>query len=390
VTATTPFDVEALLEELVRLDSRNPDLSPDSPGEGPIAARLAEVLTGLGLEVAVLPAVDGRPNVIGVLQGTVGHATVVFEAHLDTVPAEPETMRVHTEGRLLFGRGTCDTKGSLASMVGAAERMSKIEGPRPTIVIAGVADEEYIMRGARELLGHLPKVDAVVIGEPTSMLPVRAHNGFIRVRAVVTGIAAHSSKAHLGVNAIAGAAIAIARLEQRLGSILSANPDPVSGPAYLTPTMIEGGIAPNVVPDRCEIWYDRRLSPDETADDALADIETVLQELRDVDGLQIHLDQPIVALHGFNASPESPLVVSAERAVKTVLGQDVEAGGVTYSTDACYLAGLGNLPCVILGPGSIDQAHAIVEWVDLDEVVKTVDVYVELAMEFDRMVTVAP
>lgn len=385
MSKASPFDVEALLEDFLRIDSRNPDLSPDSPGEGPIATRLAEVLVELGLEVKIRPAVNGRPNVIGILAGTPGHATVVLEAHLDTVPAGPETMRVRTEGRLLYGRGACDTKGSLAAMVGAAERMSMEDKPRPTLVVAGVADEEYIMRGARELLGHLPNVNAVVIGEPTSMLPVRAHNGFIRVRAIVTGVLSHSSKAHLGVNAIAGAATAIDRLERRLGQALAANPDPVTGPAYLTPTMIEGGIAPNVVPDRCEIWYDRRLSPHETADAALSDIEKVLEELRSEDGVQIQLEKPIVALHGFIASPDSSIVISAERAVKTVLGRELQASGVTYSTDACYLAGLGALPCVLMGPGSIDQAHAVVEWVDLDEVATSVDIYVQLALEFDRM-----
>lgn len=379
------FDVGSLLEDLVRIDSRNPDLCPKSPGEGPIAKHVARVLSRLGLAVSVVSAVGRRPNVIGVLPGTPGHATVVLEAHLDTVPADPETLRVYRRGRFLYGRGACDTKGSLAAMIGAVERVSHIHGTRPTIVLAGVADEEFVMRGAHALLQQLPHVDAVVVGEPTSLLPVRAHNGFIRVKAIVSGVAAHSSKAHLGVNAVTGAATVITMLESTLGTILRLNPDPLTGPAYLTATMIEGGIAPNVVPDRCEILFDRRLSPHETVEGALADLEGILEGLRQSQEIDVILDDPIVALAGFQAVADSPIIVAAQNAAARITGLDVPAGGVTYSTDACYLAGVGKMSCVVLGPGSIDQAHARVEWVDLDEVDLAVNIYVDLALEFDRL-----
>ncbi|MEO6827168.1 MAG: M20/M25/M40 family metallo-hydrolase [Microbacteriaceae bacterium] len=183
----------------------------------------------------------------------------------------------------------------------------------------------------------------------------------------------------------AAAATVIATLEATLGAALRERPDPVSGPAYLTPTMIDGGLAPNIVPDRCEILFDRRLSPKETPETALADLARVLRELHASHGIDAELEKPIVALAGLDTAPESPVVVAAEHAVTAVLGRDIRAGGVTYSTDACYLAGTGGLPCVVLGPGSIDQAHAAVEWVELDEVVASADIYLQLALEFDRL-----
>jgi acetylornithine deacetylase len=369
------IEPEALLERLVSIDSRNPELSPDSPGEGPVAEATAEVLEQIGMTATLHEVVPGRPNVIGVLAGDDALPSIVLEAHLDTVPG---IVPVRREGRRLYGRGTCDTKGSLVSMIGAVERLAAGSGPRPTVLVVGVADEEYVMKGAARLLDQLPEVGGVVVGEPTSLVPVRAHNGFIRVQARVEGVTAHSSKAHLGVNAILGAARAVAALEDELGGSLRERRHPLAGPALLTATMIEGGVAPNVVPDRCEVWLDRRLAPGERPEDALADIDRVLEGVRR-GGDRVHLAEPIVALPGLETPADHPFVKAAEEAT----GRASE--GVTYSTDACYLNGHGGLACVVLGPGSIDQAHTADEWIDLDEVVRCIDLYADLVRAAGRV-----
>jgi acetylornithine deacetylase len=376
---TAVHETEAVLRRLMQFDSRNPDLAPDSPGERPLAEEVAALLRERGLETALHDAVGSRPNVVATLPGTPGEPTVLLEAHLDTVPTPAGGIPVRQEGRRLYGRGACDTKASLAAMIVAAGRLSEHTGPRPTVLVAGVADEEYVMRGAAVLAEQLPPVDAVVIGEPTSLAPVRAHNGFIRVRVQVGGRAAHSSKAHLGVNAIVQAAKVVTVLDSRLGERLRRKPHALTGPALLSPTMVSGGIAPNVVPDRCEVMFDRRLAPDESVAVALAEIEEVLGVLRD-EGVSAHLDEPIVALPGMETLGETPVVRAAEEAVALVLGQHVGAQGVTYSTDACFLSGHAGLPCVVLGPGSIDQAHTDDEWVDLDEVATAADIYVAFVL----------
>jgi acetylornithine deacetylase/succinyl-diaminopimelate desuccinylase-like protein len=372
-------ETDELLRHLMAFDSRNPDLAPESPGERPLAEEVAVLLRERGLRTELHDAVGNRPNVVGVLPGTPGQPTVLFEAHLDTVPTPTGGIPVREEGRRLFGRGTCDTKGSLAAMIAAAGRLAELSGPRPTLVVAGVADEEYVMRGAAALPSQIPPVDGVVIGEPTSLAPVRAHNGFIRVRVQVGGRTAHSSKAHLGVNAIVHAARVVTALDDRLGERLRGRPHALTGPALLSPTMVSGGVAPNIVPDRCEVMFDRRLAPDESAAVALAEIDEVLDRLR-ADGVVVRLDEPIVALPGMETGQELPIVRAAEQAVADTLGRPVPAHGVTYSTDACFLSGTAGLPCVVLGPGSIDQAHTDDEWVDLDEVATAVDVYVALAL----------
>lgn len=374
---SSSLDVEALLERLVRIDSRNPELSADSPGERPLAEAVAEVLGGIGADVTLHEVIDGRPNVIGTLPGDDHLPTIVLEAHLDTVPTPPGGIEVRREGNRLYGRGSADTKGSLASMIAAAERLQQRSGPRPTVMIVGAADEEYVMKGARALLDDLPPIDGIVIGEPTSIVPIRAHNGFIRVRMQVRGVTAHSSKAFLGLNAIVAASRCVIALEDRLGAHLHDRHHPLTGPALLTSTMIEGGVAPNVVPDLCSVWLDRRLAPGERPEAALAEVEAILGELRR-QGHQVELDEPLIALPGLETPADHPFVNATETAVGRVQGAAVVADGVTYSTDACYLNGFGDLPCVVLGPGSIDQAHTADEWIELDQVHQCVDVYDEL------------
>ena len=377
MTSRSEFDAEAVLEHLVRIDSRNPELAPDSPGEGPVAEATAQMLADLGLEVSLHEVRPGRPNVIGILRGDDALPTIALEAHLDTVPTPEGGIQVRREGRKLYGRGSCDTKGSLASMMGAVHRMAQSGGPRPTVLVVGAVDEEYVMKGAAALLDQLPPVDGVVIGEPTSLVPVRAHNGFIRLRAHVHGRPAHSSKAHLGVNAIMAAARLLLELDEAVGIPLRDRNHPLTGPALLTATMIDGGVAPNVVPDHCGIWLDRRLAPGERPESALAEIETVLQRLR-TKGHDVALDEPLIALPGLETPATDPFVTAIEEAVEASLHRSQPAEGVTYSTDACYLNGHGGLPCVVLGPGSIDQAHTADEWIDLDEVLAAVDVYTTL------------
>jgi acetylornithine deacetylase len=267
-------------------------------------------------------------------------------------------------------------------MLAAVERLSRASEPRPTVVVAGVVDEEFVMRGAEMLLDQVGPVIGTVVGEPTSLVPVRAHNGFIRVRLQVHGQSAHSSRAHLGKNAVLGAARVLTALESVIGQRLAHRHHHLAGPALLTPTMVQGGIAPNVVPDHCELWFDRRLAPGEQPAAALAEVDEVLDRLRSA-GTDVRRDQPIVSLPGVETAAHHPLVTATERAVAEVTGRHHPAAGVTYSTDACFLARSG-APFIVLGPGSIDQAHTDDEWIDLDELVQAVDVYAEVVRQVGR------
>jgi succinyl-diaminopimelate desuccinylase len=374
------MDARALLLDLVGEDSVNHRLGGD--GESQVGTLVSEVLTGLGATVQ-RQEVPGQPapNIIGTLPGPADGPTLLLTSHLDTVPWAAGRRRLERSGDRLFGRGTCDTKGSLAAMLVALERLVDAGEPAGTVVFAGVVDEESTMCGSGALPAALGHVDGAIIGEPSSLRPVRLSNGFARIPIVAHGVAAHSSKAHLGRNAISTAARIVVELEDRLGPRLLERGHPLIGPALLTVSVINGGSAPNVVPDRCEIVIDRRIAPGEDPTDAVAEIDEVLAHLTAA-GHEVERQQPFALFAGVETPADHPIVRAAERAASAMRGGLVTAAGVPYSTDACQLDGPGGIPCVVLGPGSVDQAHTEDEWVDLGEVDRCVDLYVDAVQEF--------
>ena len=378
--AVPGIDPVALLEELLRIDSVNPAMG--GPGEREVAELLASVLAGIGCRVTLPDGdrADGRPNLIATLPGRPTRPVLLLEAHLDTVARPRQGSSVGRQGGRMHGRGACDTKGSAAAMVAAMARIAAT-AEHPSVVFAGTVDEEVAMAGSRALVHQLPPVDGAIVGEPTSLLPVRVHNGLMRFRVVAHGRAAHTSRAHLGVNAIAAAARAVLAIEDELVPELRARAHPLVGPALATAAVIHGGVAPNLVPEWCEVLVDRRLAPGEDPADALGEVDALLGRLR-ANGDQLTREEPSVLLRPVETPEDHELVRVAESVVASELDVPVRAGGAPFGTDASNLSGVGGIPCVVLGPGSIDQAHTADEWVSTDEVVRASRIYEQLVIRF--------
>jgi acetylornithine deacetylase len=372
-----------LLEELIAIDSVNPAMG--GPGERAVAERLATVLEGIGcrVELPVGAGSEARPNLVATLPGRAGRPVLLLEAHLDTVAQPRQPIAIRRRNGRLHGRGACDTKGSAAAMVAAMAAIAD-RPDRPTVVFAGAADEEVAMAGSLALLDQLPPVDGAIVGEPTSLRPVRAHNGLMRFRVVARGRAAHTSRAHLGVNAVAAAARAVLAIEDELVPVLAARSHPLAGPALATAAVIRGGVAPNLVPEWCELEVDRRLAPGEDPDAALREVDALLARLRAA-GDDLVREAPSILLAAVETPAEDPLVRLAEAVAGAALGEPTRAGGVPYGTDASHLTAVGGIPCVVLGPGSIDQAHTDDEWVAADEVVAASRIYEEVAMRYSAV-----
>lgn len=372
------LDPVALLEQLISVNSVNPSLG--GPGESELALLVAGLLRDAGSHVDLHEVEPGRPNVLATLAGGDLRPSLLFEVHLDTVPWPREPMVMGRSGARINGRGACDAKGSLAAMLAAFFRVGQRD-VRPPVAFAAVVDEEVYMAGSLALLPHLPPLAGAIVGEPTSLLPVRAHNGLVRFRVVARGRAAHTSRAYLGRNAVAAGARVVLAIEDELRPRCAARAHPLTGPALVTASVIRGGTAVNLVPDWCEVEVDRRLAPGEEPATALEEIDELLDGLRR-SGDDLLRESPVAVQRALETPADHPLVRAAERAATADSRSAVSAIGVPFGTDASNLSGVGRIPCVVLGPGSIDQAHSADEWVEAEDIRSAVGLYERLVDEF--------
>ncbi len=234
----------------------------------------------------------GRTNVLGWIRGG-KNVIIVCESHLDTVPELNELCTFDIRGGKICGRGACDTKASGAAMITAMQTLAQ-NVPfdyRPTMVFAGVIDEEAMMTGAIALLPILASADMVIVGESTELLPLRAHSGILRFNVTVIGETAHSAIANAGINAIGYASQIIFNFEQYRTLLLKHAFHQLTGQGTFTLTHITGGVATN---------------------------DEVCARFR---------------------------------------GEAVVASVAMFCTDASVFSGESDIPCIILGRGSIAQAH---------------------------------
>ena len=194
-----------LLDALVRIDSANPSLSDGAPGEAEVATYVADWARAAGLGVEVVERTPGRPSVLVHGGRAVGGRRLLLCGHLDTVGLAgmdaPLTPRVVDDR--LYARGAYDMKAGLAAALVAC-RDAAAAGIAGEVVVAAVADEEHASIGVQEVLAHLAGTtfDAAVVTEPTELAVGTGHRGFVWTEVTVTGVAAHGSRPHLGVDAI--------------------------------------------------------------------------------------------------------------------------------------------------------------------------------------------
>ncbi|MEN3941013.1 M20 family metallopeptidase [Prosthecobacter sp. SYSU 5D2] len=361
------------LADLVRINSVNSSYD-GGPGERAIATYVREFFEQRGIEVWEQEVFPGRPNVIARLPGFNPQRRVVLEAHTDTVSVQGMTIPpfdpVIRDGRM-YGRGTCDTKAGLATMMHALASLKEAGLTPPCeVLLAAVVDEEYSYRGVVRLCEDL-RADAAIVAEPTELRAVIATKGVLRCRLTVQGRSAHSSKPHLGINAITQMARVIAAIEENSQGLKSRQ-HPLTGHGTCNIGVITGGVQVNFVPDRCSIELDRRLLPGERAEDAVAAYRHLLTTLPDI---QATLDEPLLLVdEGLDTPPDDAVMQTAAQ-VLTAMGLDPAPGGVPFGCDASKLSRAG-IPSIVFGPGSIDRAHTADEYVELDQV--------EQAAEFQK------
>lgn len=375
-------EVLSTLQDVVAIESVNPALPGGGDGEGHMVEYIANFFDNIQVPYEFSEVLPGRNNIIATVEGKDPNKTLLFECHMDTASVEVMTIppfEPHIRDGLMYGRGSADTKAGGVAMMHAMKRLVESgEKPPWTITYAGSVDEEYLMRGARHLAQQID-VEAAVIAEPTDLEVIRGHKGVARFYITVSGRAAHSSKPYLGVNAISKMARLITRLEEVIGEEFSTQSDPLLGTPTFNVGVIAGGMQVNFVPDHCQIDVDVRIIPGQTPDGVVTrfadEVAKANSEDEDLDAV---LEEPSITLAALGTEEESQIVQNAVAACHQVLGNSTITG-VPFATDGSPFSERG-VPTIILGPGSIDQAHGAVEWIECKQVIQAVDVYQKIMM----------
>ncbi len=327
---------------------------------------LAERLKPWGACVTVQEVAPGRPNLIATFVGRDASRCLMLEAHSDTVGGDaPFRSSVH--GGRLYGRGACDAKGPMTAMLlGLRDVLERDGGPPVTVHFVSTCNEELGATGAHALVASGFRAEMGVVAEPTELKIIHAHKGALRAKIVVEGVAAHSAEPSRGVNAIYRMRTVLESLETRVVPALARTRHPLLGSPTLSVGMIRGGTQVNVVPAQCEIEVDRRLLPGESPDAVMAEMLAGLDVRWEISGLYPALEESL------DGRAARAVAAACER----VLGAATFAVA-PYATNAGVFHA-GGIPCVVFGPGSIVQAHARQEYIELVQVERAAQVYAAL------------
>jgi acetylornithine deacetylase/succinyl-diaminopimelate desuccinylase-like protein len=378
-------EVIDLVAELIGIPSVNPKDAVDcerwniEPGEGKLAAYLQDRLLAAGLETQLEYLAPGRPNLVAYYKGKQPGPRLIFNAHTDTIGAYEMGNKAYLpeiKNERLYGRGAADMKGALGSFVAALEILAKYQVPiSGEVVLTAVIGEEGPPSGTEYLVHQGLKADGAVVGEASQCKLFLGQRGGQFVRLRTYGKTAHGSIPDAGVNAIA-----------HMSSILSSIPEmplfnhthPQFGMPSCTIGTIHGGVRTNVVPDYCEATLDVRIPPNILPTDVL----TAFEEQMDSLNVRGAVEAEEVGHPAYQTEMNTRIAQAAMQALAN-LNADPTLNLAPYWSDLAYLHKAG-IPSIVLGPGSILQAHSGEEYVRLDQLLLATKIYALIAIEFCR------
>lgn len=368
--------VQETLAELVAIDSVS------SRSNSKIVDYLSQRCDGIGLHVKRFSYADEsgaeKINLIA-LAGTEltqqsPKVELALVGHTDTVPYDPnwqEALKLTKRDGKLYGRGACDTKAFIAAALTAIASLD-LKSLNRSLALIFTADEEIGLLGAKRLAdARVLRARYSIVGEPTSLRPMRAGKGYCLAEIVVKGREAHSAYPDLGSSAIFQAARLINRIE-RIAEELKGAEHAAFDPPYTTLNvgLIRGGTAKNVIPGECHLTLEWRPIPGQGAEQVLDLVSSAITEQKALDpGFGCEVDAAR-ADRGFETSSNSTLV----RLLENISGN--EAGTVAFGTEAAQMAELG-AEAVVFGPGDIRVAHQTGEFVPDDQLEKCVEILIK-------------
>ncbi|EGR4361264.1 acetylornithine deacetylase [Vibrio cholerae] len=340
-------------------------------GNEQVIAKLADWLSALGFSIQIEQVAPNKQNLIAKLGS--GEGGLLLAGHSDTVPFDEGRWNYNPHAltqanNRFYGLGTADMKGFFAFIYEAVKNVDWSKQTKPLYVLA-TCDEETTMLGARHFTENAPfKPDYCIIGEPTSLVPIRAHKGHVANAIRVTGKSGHSSNPALGVNAIEIMYEVLFALMQLRDRLIKEYHHP--GFEIPTPTLnlghIHGGDSPNRICGCCELHYDVRPLPGISLDGLDNLMRDALREVQQKWPGRIELVPLHDPIPGYECAHDHPFI----HGISEICEQ--EAQTVNYCTEAPFLQQI--CPTLVLGPGSIDQAHQPDEFLAFEFIDPTVRV----------------
>lgn len=381
MTAQLPTLVEQL-KQLVALPSISSTSAQWDMSNRAVVELLATWLTDYGFssELVDVPGCPGKTNLIAT-RGS-GPGGLVLSGHTDTVPTDvnqwqQDPFMLHEQDQRLYGLGATDMKGFFPVVLAAIEQFANVDFQQPLIVLA-TADEESSMSGARHLasLGR-PKARYAVIGEPTSLKPVRLHKGIMMEAIRITGLAGHSSNPALGKSALEAMHLVIAELLLFRQELQRQHQHAGFEVQYPTLNLghIHGGDNPNRICGHCELHFDLRPIPGMHIEELRQLIAKQVEPIAAKTGVTFKMEPLIGGVDAFEEAPDSAIV----QAVEKLSGSD--AISVGFATEAPLLQKLG-METIVFGPGSIDRAHQPNEYIEMSQLQPGIDAIAKLIHQF--------
>jgi len=335
-------------------------------------------------KVEVLP---NRNNVIATYHRGDNFPTILLETHFDTVDVQgmeiDPFLLVEEKGKW-YGRGSNDAKGQITAMLLGLQMAWEEEGGELPLNIhfAAVVDEEHRHRGVDALVadGSL-KADLAIVGEPTELKVGAFHKGSIRFKVTTHGINAHSSTPWAGENAIDKMADVIQILKTKVREEVEGITHSFCGKSAISQNIINGGEQVNIIPGECTIHIDRRLNPQEDWQEAYTHIKDVVhQELSKEIRQDITWHKPYLIDPPLSNNLNDVHLIRLKNLMKRV-DQDFDYIGLQFGCDASKIV-QKDIPTVVFGPGSINQAHTNDEWIDPTELLQAMNIYTHIFRNF--------
>ncbi|RSL85171.1 hypothetical protein CEP51_003488 [Fusarium floridanum] len=376
-------DPVTLTQTLVQINSASPSLgSVPGPGEVAIARYVTAWLEHRDLESHWIEYTKGRPSVVGVARGSGGGKSLMLNGHIDTVTLmgyEDDPLSGKIVGGKLYGRGAADMKSGVAAAMVALANAKKL-GLRGDVIFTGVADEEDASIGTEDILRAGWRADAAIVSEPTDLDILHAHKGFVVLELTVHGLAAHGSRADLGIDAIVNAGYFLAEFGRYAKRLQEGPADPTLGTGTVHASLINGGEESSSYPARCTITMERRTVDGETPETVDREIREVMSKVAsEVPSFKADLEVK------FSRPPhltplDHPFTKLVADIASKAIGKDANLAGATFWTDCALLSQEGIVP-LLWGPKG-EGLHAKEEWADVDSIKKVAEGLTNIAAEF--------